>query len=275
MNLKLFFYIFRLSFYSSTLYIEVAQKWKHWGLNYLLKLSILVTFIATITLSITVTSFEFNNPTIIKILDQIPELEINNNIAKFANDTLKSPIRIKPENLNKDLIIVDLDISSAAAFNQDSIIFTSDRITFNLQGSSIEIYYTDLLHDTGITKLKTDTLLELLKQGKSKLITILIFLAIPLGSLLCFIFILIKAAFYASIASIILRFTNGKLNFKQLTRIAILSVTPSIIISTFISLFFIKLSLNPITQGVISYIYIFYFVYFTTICNRHAKNLFS
>lgn len=271
MDLKKFFHIFILSFYSPSLYIQIAHKWRHWGLNYLLKLSILVTLVSTITISAITLSFNFNNPTIINLLDQIPEIDIKNNQAQFVNEGIRSPVRIKLENSSKDIIIIDLAISSAESYNQEAIIFTNDRIAFNFQGSSLEIFYPDLLNSTGIDKLKTDTLLDLLNQSKKKILSVLLLLGIPLGSLVCFAFIFIKATFYSSIASILLRFTKGKLNFKQLTRIAIISITPSLVISTIMSLFFIHLSLNPVVQNIISYIYIFYFVYTVTLCNRHGK----
>lgn len=271
MDLKKFFQIVLLSFYSPALYIEISQKWRYWGFNYLLKLSILITFVSSIALSILIISFNVDNPVIISLLSKIPELKIEKNIAHFVDDSLKSPIRIKAPNNSQDLIIVDLDIAEAKNYNQDAIIFTSDRLSFNLEGSSVEIFYKDLLNELNISVLNTENIIRIFNESKKKLYSAILFLGVPVGSLIFFVIMLLKATFYSSIAGVIMKIMNSRLDFKTLTRIAIVSLTPSVIISTTISLLFIQGIFNPIVQSIVSYIYMFYFISAASLCNKISK----
>lgn len=263
MSLKNFFHIIVLSFYSSSFYNEIGDKWRHWGLNYLIKLSILITAITTILLSIIVMSFDLNHPAIIEILNKIPELKIEKNIAHFIDDNLKSPVRISLVDGSKELIIVDLDLSDAKKYDQNIVVFTSDRLSFNLEGSnSFDVLYTDLLEGTNINIINTASLVKLLNNSKKRILEVLLFLGVPLGSLIFFAFTLFKSLFYSSITAILMKVLNKEnLDLKKLMRLAIISQTPAVVISIIALSLYIQLGFSTVVQSTIGYIELSYFIF--------------
>lgn len=273
MSLKNFFQIIILSFYSSSFYNEIGNKWRHWGLNYLLKFSIFTTAVSTILLTIMVIAFDFNNPAIIELFNRIPELRIEKNIAHFIDDDMKSPVRISLPN-SKEFIIVDLDLSDANKYDQNVVVFTSDRLAFNLEGSnSFDILYSDLLEGTNINIINTDSLVKLLNNSKKRILGVLLFLGVPLGSLIFFAITLFKSLFYSSVTAVLMKVLDKeKLDLKKLTRLAIISQTPAVVISVIISLLYIQFGLNATVQSAISYIGLFYFVFAVLSCNRLSKH---
>lgn len=269
MNLKTFWRIFTLSFYSPELYIAIASKWKHWGLNFLLKLSILMATIYSISLFLFIYSFNLNEPILKDFLSQIPDLKIENNLAEFVDDSLKSPIRIKLNDNARDLIIVDLAITESNKYSYNGMIFTKDRIDFNFNDASIfSIHYKDLLKIYNIKVLNEESIISLLTEGKKRVLGTLLCLGIPVGSFLCFILTLMKSLFYASVASVVMKIIGGNLNFKQLTRIAIISQTPAIIFTMLSSMLLFRIGLDSVIQSVMGAIYIFYFVSAVLLCNK-------
>ena len=82
MNLKIFLQIIILSFHSSHLYLDVAKKWKHWGLGFLIRFSILTGITISASLFILVAASNFNQ--LSPILEQIPKLSIKNNINSIV-----------------------------------------------------------------------------------------------------------------------------------------------------------------------------------------------
>ena len=273
MSFQNFWRILILSFYSPALYVMVAEKWRHWGLGFLIRLSTLVATISSIVLFISISSFDFNNPIVTDLLDQIPELKIEKNIAHLVDDKIKLPLRIKWLKANQDIIIVDLSITDAENYNQNVVVFTSDRISFNLiNSSSIALPYADLLNNTNIDLLNTVNLITLLNEGKKRILSILLFLGIPVGSLLCFILALIRAVFYSSVANIVMRIFNSKLDFKRLIRLAVIANAPSMITSMIISVLFIEKSIDPVVQSIIGGLYIFYFIMAIMVCNKVVKH---
>jgi hypothetical protein len=263
MTLKNFWKILILSFYSSSLYIDIANKWRHWGLGFLIRMSILMASVSSLTLFFTISMFDLNNPSVSEILNQIPQMKIEKNSAHFIDTNIKSPLRIK--SLDKEIIIVDLDIQSADLYKQNSIIFTSDRIAFNLAESSVfNVTYEDL----NLNLINPEILVKLINEWKKTILGSLLLLGITLGSLICFMLTLLKSLFYASISNVVMRIINGNLDFKQLTRLAIIAQAPSLIASTISSVLFFNLISNSIIQSIISSIYIFYFIFAVSICNK-------
>lgn len=262
MNLRSFFRIILLSFYSQDLYMSVVGKWKHWGLGFLLRFSILVTFIASLVLFTLIAMVDFNDDSVKEVLNNIPELRISNDNASFVNPEIKSPVNIKDANSNNNIIILDLDAKDADKYQNDNVIvFISDRIVLNLfQSSPAALAYKDLIDDDKINIVDGNFLLKFLNTQQKKLLEIILFVGVPLGSLIYFALTLLKVTFYASIASLFAMVFKLNLTFKQLTRTAIIANVPAVLVSSVFSIMFFRNAGSDIDQFIVSSVHLFYFI---------------
>jgi hypothetical protein len=222
MTFKNFLQIIILSFYSMPLYICVAEKWRHWGLFFLLKISMLLAILTSVFLFFTILFFDLDK-NFAPILDKIPDINIKNYKAYINDQSINMPIRLKSN--NNELMIIDLNIEDADQYKQNSLILTKDRLSLNFIDSSnnLAIKYVDLK----ITQLNSNTILEFAKELKNKILVGITFASFPLLSLIYFFISLLKNLFYASVAGVLIKFSNIQLNFKQLLRISIVSSTAS------------------------------------------------
>ena len=270
MNFRSFWQIVTLSFYSPELYLTVARKWQHWGLGFLLRLSMLVATISSVLLFILLSSFDFSDLKLAPLFDQIPEIRIEKNLASLVDEKIKLPLRLKLPNIDQEIVIFDFSITDAEQYKQNIIVFTKDRIAFNfLNSPSFAVSYQEF--DGKLQLINGEYLIKFLNEVKKSLLGMILFLGIPVGSLVCFFFNLFKSLFYASIAHIIIRISGGNLDFKQLTRIAVIANGPAIIISIALSLLFFATPVASIAQAVANSLYVFYFVFAVVICKKVAK----
>lgn len=273
MNLKQFFQITKLSFYSPLLYITIMEKWKHWGLGFLLKFSILVSIISSIAIFLAVSSLDFSSASLRDVINQIPEIRIEKDKAFIVDDNISLPMQISYPGTNKNIVIVDLSIDDSDKYKQDVIVFTKDRIAINfIDTGGFSVSYSDFLLGTSVNVLNPDSLINILEANKKKLLGVIIFLAVPLGSLLYLVFTLLKCAFYASIAHIIVNLLKCKLDFKQLLRIAIVTNAPATLLISFLSMISFVFGFSTAIQFVIDGIYICYFTWAVVLCKNHLEN---
>ena len=269
MNLQKFFKILVLSFYAPSLYIAVASKWKHWGLGFLLRFSILVSFTTSRTLFILISMINFNQDSIRNLLNQIPEMKIYQDKASFLDESLKSPIYIGS---SKNMIVIDLDSKTAEKYPQNLLTFSGYEITLNIfKSSPFTISYNDFLEGRDVKIINTENLLAFLFEIKKKILGIILVLGISLGSIIYFVLSLIKSLFYASIASICAGLFKLNLDFKQLTRLAVMANAPSFIISTGFSILFFGNQITDIEQFLASSIYLLYFLGGIIICIKAKR----
>jgi len=262
MKIKDFFRIILESFYSVDLYINVISKWQHWGLNFLIRFSFLVTLIASIFIFLIVANIDFNSDTAKSILSNIPELKISNNKASFVNPEIKSPIHIQPSKSVLNLIIIDLDTTDTEKYKNSAIVtFLADKIVANIiQDSSITLSYDELVDENENTIVDGDFILKFLNAQQKTLLSIIIFVGIPLGSLIYFALTILKLAFYSSIATLICLGFKLNLSFKQLTRLAIIANIPSVIVSSFFAVLFFQSGPSDAMQMITASTGIIYYV---------------
>ena len=273
MTLKNFYQIIISSFYSPTLYLTVAQKWRHWGLGFLLRFSILLAVISSIMLFISIASMDIaNSSSFASLINQIPELKIEKGKASIVNEQIKLPLQIKFLNNNINIITVDLNITDAERYPRDMIIFTSDRVTFNfVEAANISILYDNLFKDKETQIITPESILTLLTVYQKKLLGIIFILGIPVGSLFYFLLILLKSFFYASLASIITKLVNYNLNLQQIVRLAIIVNAPFTIISTLLLFLFFGTNFSSIAEYISNCVYLFYLVFAIRLCGQASK----
>lgn len=258
MTLKNFFRVIILSFYSPNLYLEVAKKWKHWGLGFLLKFSILISLISSICLFIFVSNINFKNESFVSVIQQIPDMKIIEDKAVFVDENITSPIHVGPV---KNLLVVDLDAKTSEKYPDTLITFTAYGIVMNLLDSSyFTISYKDFLMDQDEKIINTSSLISFMLESQKKLLAIIIILGVTLGSLVYFALTLFKTAFYASVASLCSGAFKFKLTFKQLLRLAIVANAPAFIISTMFVVIFFNSKIMGMSQFISTSLYLLYFM---------------
>ena len=274
MTLRQFFQIIILSFYSPGLYLSVAQKWRHWGLGFLLRFSILVAIITSIISFIFVASFDFSNSSLTPIINQIPELNIANDKASLVDDKISLPFMIKYPGTDKTIIIVDLSIDSADKYQQDVVVFTKDRVAFNFIASpnAIAIPYHDLLLGSSIKSITPQNLISILTTNQQKIIGMIMFLGIPVGSLIYFLLTLLRSLFYAAMATLMVKLLNFNLDYKQLVRLAIIANVPTVILTSLLSLIFFATSFAYYIQFVTDSLYLGYYMWMVMLCGRKVDS---
>lgn len=257
MNLRTFFKIITLSFYSPSLYINIAKKWQHWGLGFLIRFSILVSLMASLSLFAFISMIDFRGEMITAFINTIPELNINQSKANFVDQNLKSPIYLGS---TQNLFVIDLDAKTAEKYPEYLITFTAYGVTLNLlETSPINLSYNEIIGKNDTKLINSESLTTLLIKNQKKFLLMIIVLGIPFGSLIYFIITLLKAGFYSSIASICTNIFSFNMTFKQLTRLAIIANAPAFIISNIIVLLLFSSNLN-LSQFIATSIYLFYFL---------------
>lgn len=262
MNIKTFFKILFASFYSKELYISVFDNWKHWGLGFLIRFSVLVTFTASVIFYILISLTDFDSQNVHSLFNNIPEMNITDGKASFADKELKSPLIIKSTTNNQNIFIFDLDTNNSNKYqNQSLIAFVADKIVLNaLQSSPISVTYEDLISGSKISSIDGAFLLNFLKDQQQKLLNIVLFVGVPLGSIIYFILTLLKASFFSSIAYIFSNIFRFNLSFKQLTRIAIITNVPSVLVSSVFSILLFNNIGSEFDQLIVNSVHLFYFI---------------
>ena len=120
--------------------------------------------------------------------------------------------------------------------------------------------YKDLLFGTDVNIIDGAFLLKFLDEQQRKVLGIIIFVGIPLGSLVYFALTLLKVTFYSSIASLVSMIFKLNLTFKQLTRMGIIANIPSVIVSSISSILFFRSVGSDGDQFLVTSVGVIYFV---------------
>lgn len=268
-HLKNFFALIMLSFYSKDFYFEVARSWRHWGLKLLLRFSLFVAALVSIILFTGLASIDFDR--LKPWLATLPILEIVNNQAQLENPETKLPFYLKYQGNNKDFIIIDLEANNINKYtDRNAIIFSKNGIVLS-QVNNISISYEDLSLETNIKLLNSDNIIMLLKNIQAKILGIILFLGVPVGSLLYFISVLARSFFYAALARMVAKLLRYELSFQQLIRLAIVANIPAFFITLILMLLFFTTSSSMIARIVADNIYLSYFSYIFIECGRNRR----
>jgi hypothetical protein len=257
MSWKMFFKILFLSFYSRGFYMEVLAKWKHWGMGFLLRFSMLIALIVAMILFGIISMIDFRSDAIQNIIKQIPAIEITESKAKFMNKDIESPVHI---GANSNFMVVDLDNNSIEKYSAHLLVFNAHGITLNaIESSPLTISYQDFLKNSEFNVINDISLTSFLAKGQRYILTIILLVGFSLGTLVYFFLALLQVIFYASIAFIFSNILKYNLNLKQLTRVAVIVYAPAIIISNILGLIFFLFGITQDSQFIFNAIYLLYF----------------
>ena len=260
MSFKNFMQIIILSFYSRDLYNAVASKWRHWGAKFLLSFSLSASIIITISAYLFFSNIEANEFS--SLLNGFPELILKEGKAELKQDNVKLPFIIKSSS-GQELLVVDLD--DINKYSPEAVVFSKDKIKIT---ESTFVLYSSVFSD----KIDQDSITNLLQKYKTKLLEIILILGIPLGSLIFFCITFIKSIFFAAIATFISKVFRYKLNFQQLTRIAVVANAPAFFINLLLVPLFFIIGLADVGLFIFNNLYLFYFTYAFIICAKTMQN---
>lgn len=210
-----------LSFFSGDLYRDVGLNWRGVCFGYLFLLIAVCTIPRVFILQKIISLFiDEQAPPLLK---QVPKITITNGEV-HVDDT--QPYYIKAPDGNEVLAIIDTtgeiqSLDGTAAF----VLLTKTKLIY--RQSKVEYRTYDL---SGIKEfvLEKGKIMGWLNIGK-KLIVPVLLPFILLGS---YIFRIIQALIYAAIGLIFIAFCRVKLSYDALVRLAVIAVTPCIILRT-------------------------------------------
>ena len=210
-----------MSFFSKPLYRDVAATWRGTCLAYLLLL-LAVCWVPTVLVARARFSRYVSNE-LMPVAEQLPPIEIRDGVATIEGP---QPIIIKNPKTGLPATILDttgqitsLDGTSAHMLLTRTRLFT--------RTSADETRTTEL---SGIGTLRVDR--EIAVKWLGRATKWFLFVTYPLGLLLSYLYRVVQAFLYAAIGLAFAGFVRVRLPYQTLLRLAIVAVTPVILLDT-------------------------------------------
>lgn len=213
-----------LAFFSKDLYRDVAKNWHGIGALYLLLL-LIVTWIPLMYLFF-VSLSEFVDTSSPQWVEQIPAVTINQGVVSIDKP---SPYYIKDPKSGNPVIIIDTSGHYTTLTGTTAgILVMKDKIIMKKNEQETRIYE---LNKTDNYSFNKDTATKFLTQLK-KWAPLFIY---PLLVLTTFIYRLLQALIYAWIGLLFAHFMKVSLHYKELLRLTMIAITPTIIVGTILT----------------------------------------
>ena len=214
-----------LSFFSKSLYQDVARNWKGFCVTYLLALLALSVIPGVMRVRTQLTAF-FNTEAP-QFVTQFPTITITDGKVTMSKP---QPYYIRDEKTKKPVIIIDttgkitsLKGSPAAILITGSSVLVkadeADTRTFDLAGIKHLVVDRSVLYDW----------MDSFQQWFP-------FLFYPFALLFSLLYHLVEVAFYTAIGFMFSRSLRAQLRFRALVRLAVIALTPSVILGLFLAL---------------------------------------
>jgi hypothetical protein len=210
-----------LSFFSRSLYKDVAKNWRGLCLLYLLSLLTLCLIPQVMTLQTELSAYL--NSEAPKIVRQFPTITIKNGEVSISEP---QPYFIRDEKTGRPLMIIDTTGGiSTLKGTTASILVTGKSIIVRKDANDTRSF--DLSDVGNLTVGKTD--IYNLMDALQNWFAVMIF---PFALLISFVFHSAEVLLYAGIGTIFLRLSHSSLPFRALYRLAAISITPAMITGT-------------------------------------------
>ncbi len=258
-NFSIFHPLF-MSFYSKIFYRDVCRNWKGFSFLYLLFiLSLTSLFMALQAHTIFSNFIKQSAPAII---DQMPVITINNGKASINEDT---PYIIRDPGTGQKIIIIDTSgktqsINSSGAY----ILLTETELIARESENQKRVFR---LADIGNHIIDHKFLYDKLYIME----TWLPVFAFPLILLMSYVWRILQVLVYTVIGRMFSNILNVKLEFHSLISIAIMSITPVLILDVFFRLSGLATSLWTFIGILIAMAYMFFGIKANAITDRREK----
>jgi len=241
------FHVPALSFFSKKLYIDVGLNWK--GVNFLYLLLLLaVCWIPTvINLHRGISNFVNNEAP--AIVNQVPEITITDGQVSVKET---QPYYIKDPDSNEPLAIIDTTGQIKSLEDTDAFcLLTGNKLI--TKKSEFENTTYDLSNVKAFA-VDSERITGWLQIGR-KFLAVVIYPFALSGS---YVYRIIQALIYAAIGLLFASFCKTTLSYAALIRLAVVAVTPCIIVSTILGL--TGTSVPPYLYLVLALAYLFFAV---------------
>ncbi len=215
-----------LSFFSRDLYIDVGLKWKGTGFGYLLLLLAVCWLPLTVKMHRGLSNFIDNETP--PFLEQFPTITIDNGRASIDQP---QPYYIKAPDSNDVIAIIDTTGEIQSLDNTDALILMTQTQLIHRESDTVTKTF-DLAQIEGHHVLDKDTIQGFLSFFKALFFPIA-FIFLLFGS---FLYRIIQALIYAAIGLLFASLCNANLSYAALLRVAVVAVTPCIIVNTVLEL---------------------------------------
>ncbi len=241
------FHVPALSFFSKKLYIDVGQNWKGANFLYLLLLLAICLIPTMINLHRGISNFVNNEAP--AIVNQVPEITITDGQVSIKET---QPYYIKDPDSNEPLAIIDTTGQIESLEDTDAFcLLTGNKVitkksefenrTYDL--SNVKAFIVDSERITGWLQI-----------GR-KFLAVVIYPFVLLGY---YMYRIVQALIYAAIGLLFASFCKTTLSYTALIRLAVVAVTPCIIVGTILGL--TDTSIPPFLYLVAALVYLFFAV---------------
>jgi hypothetical protein len=210
-----------MSFFSKSLYKDVAKNWSGFCLWYLLSLLTLCLIPQVMTVQSDLNAYL--NTEAPKIVRQFPTVTIRKGTASTEEP---QPYFIRDEKTGKPLMIIDTTGGiSTLKGTTASILLTGKSLIVRKDANETRTFDLSTVDNFTVGKTDLYNLMDMLEDW----FAVMIF---PFALLFSFIFHSIEVLIYAAAAALFLRRSSSSLPFRALFRLAVISITPVMIVGT-------------------------------------------
>lgn len=240
------FHIPPLSFYSTSLYRDVAFNWKGIGFGYLFLLLALCWLLLVI--NIDQHTGQFFDDEAPFVISQIPTITIENGQASIEE---LQPYFIYDPETAEEMAVIDTtgNINSLEGINAP-VLLTRTQLIFKKNEFETRSFE---LSEIGDYVLDQETLYHWSNFIKSYLSVIIY----PFALISSFIFRVIQVLIYAAIGMLFVLICKTQLEYSQLLRLSVVAVTPCIIINTVLWLSSVNLPMSGLIYFMLTMLYLF------------------
>src|SRR5258705_3112365 len=218
-----------LSFFSKSLYRDVAKNWRGTGLLYLLLILALLWIPTIIKGHLGFTRWVDQDAK--GITQQIPPITITNG---HASTNVPLPYFIKEPKTGETLALIDTRDNSAAGNTSVPLVLTETKLITNKSATETRIYDLSSVGNFSVDQTRVEGWLGTASQWFFRALY-------PLGVLFSFIFRGIQVLIYALIGLLFARMLNANLDSKTLMRLAAISITPVLVLNLLFEFFPVRI----------------------------------
>ena len=214
-----------LSFFSKKLYIDVGQNWKGMNLLYLFLLLAVCTLFSMINFHRKIANFVINEAP--AMVNQVPEITITNGQVSIKE---RQPYYIKDPDSGETFAIIDTTGQIKSLEGTEAMfLLTSNKVIAKKSQFENRTYDLSNVQEFAID---SELITGWLQIGR-KFLAVVIFPFALFGS---YLYRIVQALIYAAIGLLFASICKTTLPYTALIRLAIVAVTPCIIVGTILGL---------------------------------------
>lgn len=243
-----YFHALILSFFSKSLYQDVARRWRGTGLVYLLVILALVWIPTMIKGHLGLAKFVDNDAR--EITQQIPAITITNG---HASTDVPTPYRIKDLKTGTTLVLIDTTDQPEALDSSVPVVLTQTKLIMHKNATETRVYDLSGIGSFFVDRARVENWLATARSW--------FFPALyPLAVIVSFICRAIQILIYALIGILFSRMLKANLDYKTLMRLAAVAITPVLILNLILEFVPVHIPFFLLLGIVIELVYLFFAV---------------